>query len=302
MDYKNFYGEDSLLPTPYIHVLTKVSKWENYDCIEIDGYKFIKGMNKEDSNLFEFSEINDNRFFWALMTLHQNLSPELFTSIQAKGNSAITDNDVKLIIKFCKLYGLPFWNKNLDHAPFRNISSSDFGGNSYNSFDEMENNILHGIIPISQYNLFPISSFAVGLKSLWYDFLNIISCYEWNDDPNISMLLTSKDKNKLLKMKKLYSSIDLYTPSLVSFPTRWDEDLLSLRSECENLMHLTIYHLCLLAQSGSLGSGIIKTCPKCHKQFIAKRKNQKFCYNPCTPQAFHMQKKRSENNLQKGSV
>lgn len=296
MDYQNFYGKDSPLPTPYIHVLTKVSKWKDYECVEIDGYKFIKGStNDEESNLFEFEEINDARFFWELMTLHHDLSPELFTSFQAKGNSAITDNDVELIKKFCKSYGLPFWNKQLDHAPFKNISNSNFVGNSHNSFDEMENNILHDIIPISQYNLFPISSFTVGLKSLWYDFLQIINYYKWDDYTSISMLLTPADKNKLSRMKTSHLGIDLYTSSLVNFPTYWDEKLLNLRLNCENLMHLSVYHLCLLMQSGTLGNGIIKTCLKCHKQFVARRKDQKFCGNPCTPQSFYMQNKRNKN-------
>ncbi len=301
MDYQNFYGEESPLPTPYLRILTKISKWKDYDCVEINGYKFIKGSGGEEPNLFEFKEICDAGFFWALMTLHHDLSPQLFTSFQAKGNAAITDNDVKLIIKFCKSHGLPFWNTQLDHAPFKNISNRDFLGNLHDPSDEMENNLLHEIIPIAQYNSFPISSFAVGLKSLWYDFLQIINYYKWDDYTNISMLLTPEDKSKLSKMKANHLNIDLHTPSLVSFPTYWDENLLSLRLNCENLMHLSVHHLCLLMQSGTLGSGIIKTCPKCHKQFVAKRRNQKFCGNPCTPQSFHMQKKRSENNLQKGA-
>lgn len=295
MDYQNFYGEESPLPTPYLRVLTKISKWKHYDCVEINGYKYIKGSGGEEPNLFEFKEICDASFFWALMTLHHDLSPQLFTKFQANGNSAITENDVKVIKKFCRSYGLPFWSNKTTSDPFKN----SFFDNQNDSIDEIEKNILYDIIPISQYSLFPISSFAVGLKNLWNDFLKVINYYKWDDYTNISMLLTPEDKKELSRMKANHSYIDLCTPSLVSFPTRWDENLLSLRLNCENLMHLSVHHLCLLMQSGTLGSGIINTCLKCHKQFVAKRKNQKFCYNPCTPQSFYNQKRRIEERLQK---
>ncbi len=297
MNYQDFCGEGSILPTPYIRVLTKISKWKKYDCIEIDEYKYICGYNDEEfdlPSLYEFVEIDNSSFFWALMALYSDLSPQLFTSIQPEGNAAITDKDIELIKKFCNTYGLPFWNKQRTHTPFANISDHDFFDSSPDPHDEFEKNILRNIIPVSKYNLFPISSFTAGLKSLRYDFLSIINYYKWYDDVNISRLLTPKDRKNLSNMEN-HSKVHLYTPSLVNFPTYWDGKKLSLSLNCENLMHLFIYHLCLLMQSGTLGSGIIKTCPKCHKQFVANRKNQKFCYAPCTPQSFHMQKKRSNN-------
>lgn len=309
MDYQDFCGTDSMLPTPYIRVVTKISKWEKYECVEIEGFKFIRGSNIKNlnSNLFEYREIDNSSFFWALMMLYSDLSPGIFTSTQSLGNTAITDNDIKLILRFCKTHGLPFWNKKLVAAPFTNISNDEFFGHSANGSDEMRKNILRPIVPFSQYNLFPISSFATGLMSLRTDFLRIISYHRWEDLINISLLLTPKDKKILSTMdcghakirKHKCADIGLYTPSLIGFTTQWDKKTLSLRLNCENLLHLSIYHLCLLMQSGTLGSGIVKTCPKCHKQFVANRKNQTYCYTPCTPQSFYMQKKRNANNSMK---
>lgn len=306
MNYQDFCGNESMLPTPYIRVVTKISKWEKYECIEINGFKFIYGssIKNTESNLFEYKEIDNSSFFWALMTLYSKLSPDIFTYTQSAGNAAITDNDVKLILHFCKVHGLPFWNKKLDAAPFTNISNEEFFNDSSDKLDEMQKNILRSVIPYSQFNLFPISSLAVGLMSLRSDFLRIISYYGWENLINISLLLTPKDKKILSKMEygsfqsSKHTDINLYTPSLIGFTTQWDNQTLSLRLNCENLLHLSAYHLCLLMQSGTLGSGIIKTCPKCHKQFVANRRNQTFCHNPCTPQSFHMQKKRNNNSTE----
>ena len=56
MNYQDFCGNESMLPTPYIRVVTKISKWEKYECIEINGFKFIYGssIKNTESNLFEY--------------------------------------------------------------------------------------------------------------------------------------------------------------------------------------------------------------------------------------------------------
>ena len=53
-----------MLPTPYIRVVTKISKWEKYECIEINGFKFIYGssIKNTESNLFEYKEIDNSSF------------------------------------------------------------------------------------------------------------------------------------------------------------------------------------------------------------------------------------------------
>lgn len=302
MNYQDFCGSDSVLPTPYIHVATKISKWEKYECIEINGLKFIRGYSTEktDSKLFEYKEINDGIFFWDLMILYSKLSPKIFTHDQFASNAAITDNDINLIIHFCEQHGLPFWNKKLTTEPFSNISNEDFIGASPHPLDDVRNTLFRSIVPFSQNNLFPVPSFAFGLMYLRTDFLRIINYHGWEEYINILQILTSRDRISLKAIKRNnphYEKISLYTPSFTKFETYWDSSLLSLRLNSENLFHLSIYQLCLYMQSGTFGNGIIKTCPKCHKQFIAKRKDQKYCYNPCTRQAVHMQKKRSDDNF-----
>lgn len=109
----------------------------------------------------------------------------------------------------------------------------------------MKKNILRSAIPYPQYNLFPISSLAVGLISLRTDFLRIISYYGWENLINISLLLTPKDKKVLSKMEyssfqiSKHTDINLYTPSLIGFTTQWDNQTLSLCLNCENLLHLS---------------------------------------------------------------
>ena len=38
MNYQDFCGNESMLPTPYIRVVTKIRKVEKYECIEINGF------------------------------------------------------------------------------------------------------------------------------------------------------------------------------------------------------------------------------------------------------------------------
>lgn len=295
-----FYTDETVIPTPKLQVLTKISKWENYDCIEDNNIKYIRGYNslKKDSELFAFKELNTPSVLYKLMELYYKLPCDLFSFDQSYINNTLSDNDIKLFLSFCKTYGLPFWNHKPIVNTFINASNQEMLGKNVENADIARETIFRDIIPFSQYNFFPASSFVVGLMNLHSDFLRIVCYHSWEDDINIAPLLSEKDKEKMLKIRKGYidkQGISLYTPCLNPFVTYWDDKILGLRLNCENLMHLSAYFLCILMQSGFIGSGYIKTCPKCNQMFIAQNSRQKFCNNPCTRQAYQAMKKRNKS-------
>lgn len=42
-----FYNDETVIPTPKLRVITKISKWENYDYIEDNNIKYIRGYSSE---------------------------------------------------------------------------------------------------------------------------------------------------------------------------------------------------------------------------------------------------------------
>ncbi len=65
MGANNQWAADNLteVATPKISVITKISKWDNYEYTEMDNMKFIKGSSEnKDSELFEYHTINNSYF------------------------------------------------------------------------------------------------------------------------------------------------------------------------------------------------------------------------------------------------
>lgn len=295
-----FYNDETVIPTPRLRVITKISKWENYNCIEDNNIKYIRGYNskKKDSELFAFKEINTPSVLYKLMELYFKMPCDLFSSNQTYVNNTFSSNDINLILSFCKTYGLPFWASKPVTNTFINAPNQAMFGKTVEQADIARETILRDIIPFSQYNFFPASSFIVGLIKLHDDFLRIVYYHSWEDDINIAPLLSKNDKETISKIRNGQidkQDISLYTPQLNPFVTYWDNNNLGLRLNCENLMHLSAYHLCILMQSGFIGSGYIKTCPKCNRMFIAQNSRQKFCKEPCTRQAYQSMKNRNKS-------
>lgn len=299
-----FYNDETVIPTPKLRIITKISKWEKYDCVENNNIKYIRGYSneKKDSELFAFNEINTPAVLYKLMELYFKMPRELFSFDQIYVNNTLCDNDIKQILSFCKNYGLPFWNYEPVANTFINAPSQSMLGKTVKQFDIARETILRDIIPFSQYNFFPASSFIIGLMNLHADFLRIVYYHSWEDDINIAPLLSKRDKEIISKIKNRQidkQGVSLFTPQQNPFVTYWDDNNLGLRLNCENLMHLSAYHLCILMQSGFIGSGYIKTCPKCNQMFIAQNSRQKFCNNPCTRQAYQSMKNRNKNKPKK---
>ena len=225
--------------------------------------------------------------------LKQKLSKKIFDYNQQYVNEHLTDNDINLILSFCKKNGLPFWSKNITVDVFRNEEDNLENINSFNALTE--HSLFHDIAPLSTENFFPISSFIVGLLELHLDFLRVVSANNWEDDENIHFLLSKEDKSKILDIRKIQSrhnNTGLYTPRLCPYYTFWNDKIMSLQLNCNNIMHLSTYHLCTLQQAQDYSGGYMKICPKCNQIFIAKTAQQKFCNNPCTRQAYYSAKKK----------
>ena len=278
-----FINDETDVPIPKLHIVVKISKWKNYDVIENEiGVRFIRGYNDEndDSLLFDFVELYSPFVLYELMELYNKLSPDLHSCEQHIINNNLTEKDLKLIFNFCKKHGLPFWNIKTTANVFCNASNSVMSGFHENS-DYTRENILRSVVPFSKVNCFPIASFISGLFFLHNDFLQIVAFHKWKDDINIQPLLSKRDLQDIVAYESLVSN--LYTPNLNPFYTFWDEKLISLRINCDNLMHFCSYQICLLMQSGFKGSGYYKTCKKCGQMFLASNPRQKFWHNPCTP-------------------
>lgn len=293
------YIDKTEVPTPKLNVVTKISKWDKYELVEINKMKFIRGYSTESFNkseLFKYETIHTPNILFKFLALQQNLKVR-FYHLQKNISDELSDNDTEKIIKFCKIFGLPFWNLN----PTIN---SCINQETNNASDIARNTILRDIIPFANENFFHIASFIQCLHWLKLDFLRIVAANNWEDDINIFSLLEENDRqfiNKIRTQQSKRNMVGLYMPCLNPYVTYWDDKKMCLALNCENIVHLATYHLCLLQQAQDYTGGYIKKCPKCNQLFVASKPQQKYCNNPCTRQAHYSLKKRakkkgSENN------
>lgn len=290
-----FTRETTEIPTQKIKIVTKLSTWEKYECTNIRDFKYIRGFNSGDTiDMYHFELVESPLILYEFMELKIKLSNEIFDHNQQYINEHLTEADIDLILSFCRKHGLPFWNTNLTKDVFRNQEDDNIDDNS----PLARKSLFHDIIPLSTENIFPISSFIVGLLDLHTDFLHIVAANNWEEDENIHFLLCKQDEDRIVKIKKLQSkrkNIGLYTPCLCPYYTFWNDSAMSLQLNCNNIMHLSTYHLCTLQQAQDYSGGYIRTCPKCNQIFIATTPQQKFCNNPCTRQAYYSIKKRKRS-------
>lgn len=287
-----FTRETTEIPTQKLKIVTKISRWDNYECVDIRDMKYIRGFNLDNAiDMCQFELVDSPLILYKFMELKQKLSKEIFDYNQHYINEHLTDNDIDLILNFCKKNGLPFWNKNITVDVFRNQEDEK----NENMQDLEEQSLCHEIIPLSTENFFPISSFIVGLLELHLDFLRVVSANNWEDDENIHFLLSKEDKDKIINIRKIQSqhnNVELFTPCLCPYYTFWNNKAMSLQLNCNNIMHLSTYHLCTLQQAQDYSGGYIRVCPKCNQIFVATTPQQKFCNNPCTRQAYYSAKKK----------
>lgn len=286
-----FLRETTEIPTQKLKIVTKISKWDNYECVNIGNIKYIRGFNLNKAiDIYSFELIEQPLVLYNLMELYNKLSPKIFDFNQLYVNENITTDDIDLILAFCKRNGLPFWNRNINVDVFRNEEDYPDPKESIESYS-----LLHSVAPLSKENFFPICSFIVGLVQLHRDFLHIISANNWEDDENIDILLSKNDISKISDIRKIQArrkTIGLYTPKLCPYTTFWNDKAMSLQLNCNNLMHLSTYHLCTLQQAQDYTGGYMKVCKKCKNLFVATTPQQKFCNNPCTRQAYYSANKR----------
>lgn len=284
-----FSREDTEIPTPRFKIVTRISKWENYESIEINGIKYIRGYSDDNtSELFQFDVIDTPIILYHFLELYTKLPHGLFSSDQYYINSLLTDSDISLILAFCKKHGLPFWSNKPTANPFEIITEEN---------DVAISTMLHEVIPFSKENYFPVCSFIAGLNSLHTDFLKVVSANLWEDDENIHLLLSDNDRKRISEFRKIQSkhkSIGLYTPNLFPYLTFWNDNIMSLQLNCNNLMHLSTFYLCTLQQAQDCTGGSIRICPKCKQPFVYKTPQQKFCLNPCTRQSYYSQNNRKK--------
>ena len=292
-----FTRDTTEIPTQKLKIVTKISKWDNYECTDINDMKYIRGFNLNNSiDKFQFELIDSPLILYNLIELKRKLSEEIFNNNQQYINEHLTCKDIDLILSFCKKNGLPFWDEDITVDVFRNQEDKI----DKDMQDLAKQSLFHDIPPSSRENFFPISSFIVGLLNLHLDFLRVVSANNWEDDENIYFLLSEKDKDKITKIRKIQSkhnNVGLYTPRLCPYYTFWNDNAMSLQLNCNNIMHLSTYHLCTLQQAQDYSGGYIRVCPKCNQIFVGRKPQQKFCNNPCTRQAYYSvnKKKRSDD-------
>ena len=90
------------------------------------------------------------------------------------------------------------------------------------------------------------------------------------------------------------NDLRLQSPNFNTFITRWNDEILSLEIETENIMHLSSYYLCIMASAGDIG-GYIRTCKGCGMLFVTDNPRLQYCQNPCTRQNVHMKKIRQKS-------
>lgn len=291
-------SEKSNFLLPKLKVLTKVSKWDKYESVKRKLYDkdnkaydftFIRGYatTTKDTELYSYQEINSIDFFIALIELHNKLSIK-YTVIQADIEKNLSREDINLILNFCRSYGLPFWSD----CTTANINVNyDFRSN-----DIAMNTILHSIISLATENFFPIVSFVAGLNHFYTDFLLLVGLNHWQGDINILPLIKGNESHISLLLK---TNMSFYTPNLNPFVTYWNDINKCLALNCENIMHLAAYYICIMYQQKVFSFGYIRKCKKCGRLFVTAQSRQQFCQTPCTRQAYYIANKRLQKVIEK---
>lgn len=293
-------SEKSNFLLPKLKVLTKVSKWDKYESVKRKLYDknnnaydftFIRGYatTTKDTELYSFQEINSIDFFIALIELHNKLSVE-YTVMQADIEKNLSSKDIDLILNFCRSYGLPFWTSSLTTVTVFNDNSNVKTG------DTAMENLFHSIVPFSKENYFPVASFVVGLNFFYTDFLLLVGLNHWQDDINISPLIKG-NKSRISSLLKINAGF--YTPNLNPFVTYWNDSNKCLALNCENIMHLAAYYICIMYQQKVFSFGYIRKCKKCGRLFVTAQSRQQFCQAPCTRQAYYIANKRLQKVIEK---
>lgn len=281
----DFIHDETEIPSSRLNVITKISKWENYDYIERNGMKFIIGSSTEPKNKFNFQSINNINILIDLLVLKNKLQVQ-YTNNEKIISENITQYDIENIIKFCMRYGLPRWGE----PPIYNCCINEQTKDN----DMIQSTLFRPIIPFASENYLHLPSFIRALCWLKTDFLNVVASNNWDDDINVKPLLKEDDIQHLNSIRANQSKhgVSLYMPHLNPYVTYWDDKKMCLSLNCENLLHFAAYQLCLLQQAQDYTGGYIKECKKCGSLFVASHSNQQFCNNPCTRQSYYAQKKR----------
>lgn len=298
-------SENSNFLLPKLKILTQVSKWDNYECVKknatfpsgIFPVTFIRGYlesSKDSIDLYNYQEINGIDFFIALIELHNKLSVKF--SIMTWYNDiekGLSDKDIDLILNFCRSYGLPFWAT----SPYGivNICTNYYDDESTD--DPARKNLLRGIVPLASENFFPVAPFIMGLDKFYTDFLLLVGLNHWQEDINIMPLIKGQEKHIDVLLSIKYRGF--FTASLAPFTTYWDSSNMRLALNCENIMHLATYYICIMYQQKVFSFGYIRKCKKCGRLFVTAQSRQQFCNSPCTRQAYYMANKRLAKTIEK---
>jgi hypothetical protein len=293
-------SDESEILLPKLKILTKVSKWDKYESVKRKLYDkdnnaydftFIRGYatTTKDTELYSYQEIDNIDFFIALIELHNKLSVE-YTVMQADIEKNLSSKDIDLILSFCRSYGLPFWASSLTAVTVFNDNSNIKTG------DTTSENLFRSIVPFSEENYFPVASFVVGLNSFYNDFLLLVGLNHWQDDINISPLIKGNEKRISLLLE---INTDFYTPNLNPFVTYWNNINKCLALNCENIMHLAAYYICIMYQQKVFSFGYILKCKKCGNLFVSHQSRKRFCGKPCTRGAYYIANKRLQKAIEK---
>lgn len=290
---KNWENKETEIATPKIQVVTKISKWEEYEYKEVDGKKYIHGVSFNlDKQLFEYKVIDNMNFLLELLMLENQLEVK-YNNFEKIISDNLSDDDINHIIKFCKRNGLPRWSEP-SSSPINNWCMNEQDADMASPRKE----ILRSIASYGTENFMHIPSFIRALHWIKSDFLRVTAANNWDDDINLQPLLSDKDRKILKKLDRTANSfsLNLYMPGLLPFMTHWNDEVGGLQLSCENLLHLASYYICVLRQQREFAGGSIKICKTCGNYFVAQHARMKYCHNPCTRQAYYMRKIRSDAN------
>lgn len=94
-----FTRETTELPTQKLKTVTKVSKWDNYECVDIKNIKYIRGFNLNNAiDMYSFELIEQPLILYNLMELYNKLPHKIISINQPYVNENITTNDIDLIL------------------------------------------------------------------------------------------------------------------------------------------------------------------------------------------------------------
>lgn len=289
------YIESCLKDNSNLHTYKQTETFKNFLNSKTTKEEQIQAFKEYEKKYFLIEKVDKHILLSSLISLRQRLSYiDIDINILSRyvNNSylisleeQLTKEDIKLIINWCKKYGLPFLGDPTEHF----VNNTEQLGETYKYFG-FENELLSCILDSKTY--FRVGVFLVGLdilyKTLVYA-ININGNIKLNVDINTENLpIIKADFEDLTHfINTFFKSVPLHFSVNFSNAKHLKYDI-----STETTLSVALYHLALCITSPNPNLRAIR-CENCNNIFLSSRANANYCIG-CNRTTRYRQRKKKE--------